>query len=99
MLGPPAPDFTPVGAGNSQDFFDFLNAFFAGDPAADFNHNGRIDATDLATVKANLGRSLNRTIAAAAAPAPAFSEVPVITAAASLSGSRVWDESTASLLA
>ena len=66
---------------------------------ADFNHNGRIDATDLATVKANMGRSLNRTIAAAAAPAPAFSEVPVSAVATTLQTSRVWDESTGSVLA
>jgi subtilisin-like proprotein convertase family protein len=71
---------------------------------SDFNHNGRIDATDLAAVKANMGRSLNRTIAAAA-PAPAaasvftFSEVPVTAAAAMLQPSRVWDESTGSVLA
>jgi subtilisin-like proprotein convertase family protein len=65
---------------------------------ADFNHNGRIDATDLATVKANLGRSLNRTIAAAAAPAPAFSEVPVSAVATTLQTSRVWDETTQSVL-
>jgi subtilisin-like proprotein convertase family protein len=65
---------------------------------ADFNRNGRIDATDLATVKANLGRSLAR-ITAPAAPALAFSDVPVGAAAATLHASRVWDESTGSLLA
>ena len=64
---------------------------------ADFNRNGRIDATDLATVKANLGRSLNRTVAAAE-PAPVFSQVLVTASPAGLGTSRVWDEVTQPVL-
>ncbi len=48
---PPAPppcaaDFNGDGVANSQDFFDFLNAFFAADPSADFNHDGVINSQD-----------------------------------------------------
>jgi hypothetical protein len=44
---PPCPaDFNTDGAANSQDFFDFLTAFFASDPSADFNHSGAIDSQD-----------------------------------------------------
>lgn len=32
---------------NSQDFFDFLIAFFAADPVADFNADGTVDSTDV----------------------------------------------------
>lgn len=32
---------------NSQDFFDFLAAFFNADPAADFNNDGVSDSQDL----------------------------------------------------
>jgi hypothetical protein len=39
-------DFNHSGAVNSQDFFDFLNAFFALDPSADFNHSGSVDSQD-----------------------------------------------------
>jgi hypothetical protein len=39
-------DFDHSGAVNSQDFFDFLAAFFALDPAADFNHSGAVDSQD-----------------------------------------------------
>lgn len=40
-------DFNVDGVSNSQDFFDFLNAFFAGAPAADLNHSGTVDSSDL----------------------------------------------------
>jgi hypothetical protein len=39
-------DFDCSGAVNSQDFFNFLTAFFALDPGADFNHSGAIDSQD-----------------------------------------------------
>jgi hypothetical protein len=39
-------DFNHDGAVNSQDYFDFLTAFFALDPAADFNHSGSVDSQD-----------------------------------------------------
>jgi hypothetical protein len=39
-------DFDCSGAVNSQDFFDFLSAFFALDPSADFNHSGAVDSQD-----------------------------------------------------
>jgi hypothetical protein len=39
-------DFNGDGLVNSQDFFDFLAAFFAFAPAADFNHSGAIDSQD-----------------------------------------------------
>jgi uncharacterized membrane protein len=46
-LAPPCPaDFNHSGAVNSQDFFDFLSAYFALDPSADFNHSGAIDSQD-----------------------------------------------------
>jgi hypothetical protein len=49
VLGAPCPaDFDHSGAVNSQDFFDFLTAFFALDPAADFNHSGTVDSQDYA---------------------------------------------------
>ncbi len=41
-----AADFNGDGAANSQDFFDYLNAFFAGDPAADFNADGTLNSQD-----------------------------------------------------
>jgi hypothetical protein len=31
---------------NSQDFFDFLTLFFAGDPGADFNDSGAVNSQD-----------------------------------------------------
>jgi hypothetical protein len=39
-------DFNHSGAVDSQDFFDFLAAFFASAPAADFNHSGAVDSQD-----------------------------------------------------
>jgi len=39
-------DFNADFVVNSQDFFDFLTAFFAGDPTADFNADGAIDSRD-----------------------------------------------------
>jgi hypothetical protein len=39
-------DFNNSGAVDSQDFFDFLAAFFALAPAADFNHSGAVDSQD-----------------------------------------------------
>ncbi len=39
-------DFNHDGLVNSQDFFDFLNAFFGGLPTADFNNNGVTNSQD-----------------------------------------------------
>jgi len=39
-------DFNADGAANSQDFFDFLSAFFAATPEADFNDDGSINSQD-----------------------------------------------------
>jgi hypothetical protein len=39
-------DFNCDGSVNSQDFFDFLGAFFAGAPNADFNGDGTINSQD-----------------------------------------------------
>jgi uncharacterized membrane protein len=46
LRAPCAADFDHSGAVNSQDFFDFLAAFFASDPRADFNGNGSVDSQD-----------------------------------------------------
>jgi hypothetical protein len=47
-VGPPPcrTDFNYDGALNSQDFFDFLAALFAGTPDADFNRDGSINSGD-----------------------------------------------------
>jgi hypothetical protein len=39
-------DFNGDGAANSQDFFDFLNAFFTALPGADFNSDGVVNSQD-----------------------------------------------------
>jgi hypothetical protein len=39
-------DFNRDGMVNSQDYFDFLVAFFASDPTADFNNDGMINSQD-----------------------------------------------------
>lgn len=46
---PPPPctaDFNNDGTANSQDFFDFLAAFFALDASADVNHDGLLNSQD-----------------------------------------------------
>ena len=46
-LGRPCPaDFNADAAVNSQDFFDFLNALFAGNSLADVNRDGFINSQD-----------------------------------------------------
>lgn len=39
-------DFNTDGGVTSQDFFDFLSAFFSDSPRADFNHDGAITSQD-----------------------------------------------------
>lgn len=39
-------DFNGDGAVNSQDFFDFLGAFFSLDPSADFNSDAAVNSQD-----------------------------------------------------
>jgi uncharacterized membrane protein len=41
-----AADFNNDGEPNSQDFFDFLAAFFASDTSADFNHDEQVNSQD-----------------------------------------------------
>jgi hypothetical protein len=41
-----AADFNCDGGVNSQDFFDYLAAFFAGSPEADFDHDGTVNSQD-----------------------------------------------------
>lgn len=40
-------DINCSGAVNSQDFFDFLAAFFASAPVADFNNDGATNTLDV----------------------------------------------------
>ena len=40
-------DFNHSGTLSAQDIFDFLNAWFAGDPNADFNHSGIVSVQDI----------------------------------------------------
>lgn len=40
------PDMNEDGTINSQDFFTFLSAFFAGSAASDFNADGKVDSQD-----------------------------------------------------
>jgi hypothetical protein len=40
------PDVNGDGVVNSQDFFDFLGAFFTSDPAADYNGDGAVNSQD-----------------------------------------------------
>jgi subtilisin-like proprotein convertase family protein len=65
------------------------------DNAYDFNRDGRINALDMALVKANQGRALTL-FSAPAAGAP-FSQVPVA-ATAALKPQRVWDEASEPVL-
>jgi hypothetical protein len=45
--GPTCPcDFNGMNGLNSQDYFDFLTAFFNSDPSADFNHSGQVNSQD-----------------------------------------------------
>jgi endo-1,4-beta-xylanase len=39
-------DFNNSGAVTSQDFFDFVTAFFSQTPTADFNHDGSVNSQD-----------------------------------------------------
>jgi hypothetical protein len=39
-------DFNADGVANSQDFFDYLTAFFEQSPAADFNRDGTVNSQD-----------------------------------------------------
>ncbi|MBC7771192.1 MAG: hypothetical protein H7210_01725 [Pyrinomonadaceae bacterium] len=45
-VDPCSPDFNHDGSLNSQDFFDFLVAFFADEASADFNSTGSINSQD-----------------------------------------------------
>jgi uncharacterized membrane protein len=45
-LSPCTADFNSDFLVNSQDFFDFVTAFFAGDAAADFDQSGTVDSAD-----------------------------------------------------
>ena len=40
-------DFNCTGGLNPQDIFDFLGAWFALDPRAEYNHDGHIDVGDI----------------------------------------------------
>jgi hypothetical protein len=45
----PSADFNADGILNSQDFFDFVNAFFQELLEADFDESGTIDSADFLT--------------------------------------------------
>jgi hypothetical protein len=48
ITAPPcAPDFNGSGTVTVQDIFDFLSAWFAGQPTADYNHTGGITVQDI----------------------------------------------------
>jgi hypothetical protein len=45
-VNPCPPDFNHDGVVNSSDFFEYLNAFFTGNPAADFDGSGAVNSQD-----------------------------------------------------
>ena len=47
QFNPCRADFNSSGRANTQDIFDFLNAWFSGDPRADFNGVGSLSVQDI----------------------------------------------------
>ena len=45
IISPPS-HYNLGGGINTQDFFDFLNSFFAGNPSPDFDHDGVLNSQD-----------------------------------------------------